>query len=235
MSRLYGIKVNEDRWGFREKKNKDNDYHSYELYDKLLDKTYLLNNIIGVEEVSSSEFLVYDKISEDDFRIRRLLADNSRFKVLFEKKFNKFDFITQNRVLFSYYDYKDKYLFSGIYSIKDNRILTEGNWLLGLPVETFKRKNKPEEKEIFVEDEISSLRFNNPKLVYSVDPNTLEPNSFVYSEIKNTSVPVETKEDIINYKNEEKKYVEFLEKSMESERKKKIDGAKKLLKEKKNH
>ncbi len=229
MSRLYDLKVDENRWEVIELDNKN--YHTYKLIDKLSNKEYFFNHIIGAEEIYPNEFLVYDRFSGDDFRIRRMYADNSKFHILFEKEFSRFDFITKDRILFYFYDNTGRYRSSGIYSIIANDYLEDGMWLNGLPVETFKRKKKPDEKEIYVEDEINSFMFNYPKILYTVDPNTLEPNSELYSEFKNASFPINTKEDIIKYKEEEKKYLYELEEQAIKEKKERINKFKsKILK-----
>ena len=73
--------------------------------------------------------------------------------------------------------------------------------------------------------------FNYPKILYTVDPNTLEPNSELYSEFKNASFPINTKEDIIKYKEEEKKYLYELEEHAIKEKKERINKFKsKILK-----
>ncbi len=231
MSRLYGIKVDENRWDVKELDNSN--YHTYKLFDKLTNNVYFFDHIIGAEEVKPGEFLVFDRYCYDDFRIRRVLAENSKLKVLFQKEFSRFEFITKDRILFTYYDKKGNYRFSGVYSIENNDLLDDGIWLDGLSVEVFKCKKKPDDKELFIEDEIISLPFNNPKLIYTVDPYTLQPNSDLYSKINNTMIPVNTKEDIINYKMELKKSIYELEKQALDERNNKLNDIKKLIKAKK--
>lgn len=221
MSRLYDIKLDETKWDVTELDNKN--YHSYKLKDKTTRDLYFFNYIIGAEEIRPNEFLVYDRTSRDNFRIRRLLAVNSILKKVFEKEFSKFDFITDDRILFSYYDNAGRYRSSGVYSIESNNYVEEANWLNYLPVEVFKLKKNPNEKGIFIEDEINSIEFNYPKLMYTVDPYTLEPNSDLYDEHRNVTIPVNSKEDIIKYKEEETKYLYELE---EEKRKEKYNNLK---------
>ena len=224
MSRLYNIKLNETKWDVTELDNKN--YHSYKLKDKTTGDLYFFNYIIGAEEIKPNEFLIYDRTSRDNFRIRRVLAVNSILKRKFEKEFSRFDFITNDRILFSYYDNTGRYRSSGVYSIDSNDYVKEADWLNYLPVEVFKLKKNPGKKEIFVEDEINSHVFDYPKLMYTVDPYTLEPNSYLFDEHRNVTIPVNSKEDIIKYKEEETKYLYELEEEKRNEKSNNLKQAK---------
>ena len=66
MSRLYEAKIiDENRW---EGIETDKDYYnSYKLKDKKKGFIYFLRGIIGFEQVTEDEFLVYNRVSYDDF------------------------------------------------------------------------------------------------------------------------------------------------------------------------
>lgn len=50
----------------------DNEYyHSYKLIDKEKEEIYYLNHIIGVEQVTEDEFLIYKRANRDEFEIVR--------------------------------------------------------------------------------------------------------------------------------------------------------------------
>ena len=80
MSRLYEAKIiDENRWEVIET---DKDYYnSYKLKDKKKGFYYSLSGIIGFEQVTEDEFLVYKRVSYDDFEIARYkLQGNKRIK-----------------------------------------------------------------------------------------------------------------------------------------------------------
>lgn len=207
MSRLYDVNIDEKRWKITELDDKN--YHTYKLVDKEMEEVYYLNHIIGVEQVNDDEFLIYRRASYDDFQICRYKLQDSKFIKLFEKEFSKFEFITDDRILFSYWGNTGPYRNGGIYSIKDNDYVEDGKWLDMAVVEIHEDEN--DNIVLYVEDSITSHRLDNPKLLYTVDPHNLEPNFNCYSELRNRFIEVGSKEDIINIKNEDKKYVRQIE------------------------
>ena len=209
MSRLYEARVDEKRWKIVETDNEN--YHTYKLIDKEKEEIYFFNHIIGLEQITEDEFLVYNRYNRDQFRIARYKAENSKLYKLFEVKFSRFQFITDDRILFTYWDNSSSYRSSGIYSIKDNNYVEDGNWLNRKALETFKYDDNPEKIGIYVEEEISSYKLGNPKLLFTVDSNTLEPNSDCYSQLRNSFIKISSKEDIENIKIEEQENIHIIE------------------------
>lgn len=232
MSRLYEAKVDEKRWKIIETNNKN--YHTYKLIDKEKEKIYFLRNIIGVEQVTEDEFLVYDRYNKDQFRIVRYKAENSNLTKLFEGKFNCFNFITDDRILFVYWANSGGYRSSGIYSIKDNNYVEDGKWLNGTTIEPFYYNDNPDEVGLYVEEEISSYKLGNPKLLFTVDPNTLQPNSDCFSQLRDSSIKINSKEDIEKIKSEEQKYIRIIEEWMYQQDREQLQKAKEKILVRKN-
>lgn len=232
MSRLYEVKVDEKRWKIVEIDNEN--YHTYKLIDKEQEEIYFLRHIIGVEQVTEDEFLVFDRYNMDEFRIARYKAENSKLNKLFEGKFSHFHFITDDRILFVYWANSGGYRSSGIYSIKDNVYVEDGKWLNGTAIEVFNYDDNPDEVGLYIEEEIISCKLGNPKLLFTVDPNTLQPNSDCYSELKDSFIKINSKEDIKNIKLEEQKSIRIIEEQMYQQEREQLQKAKEKILVRKN-
>ena len=232
MSRLYGTKINNDRWDIIEIDNKN--YHSYKLIDKKYNNTYFLNHIIGIEQVTDDEFLVFKNINFDDFEIIRYKMVNSQPMNIFSKSFNRFSFITDDRILFSYWGNTGPYRSSGIYSIKDNTMLNNANWLDGTFIKIYNTNENLNDTKLYVEKEIISFKIGNQKLLFVVDPNTLEPISDCYSQLRDSFIKVDSKEDIEKAITEDKRYINIIEKQIDAIEKEHIQKTKEKLLYKKN-
>lgn len=227
MSRLHEAKVDEKRWIIIETDNKS--YHTYKLVDKEKDDIYFFRNIIGLEQVGEDEFLVFDRYNWDEFRISRYKAENSKLYKLFEGKFNRFHFITDDKILFMYYDNSGSYHCCGIYSIKNNDYVEDGKWLKGKVIGDYDLIDG----SLYVEEEIVSYKLGHPKLLFTVDPNELQPNSDCYSELRDSFRKVNSKEDIEKLIIEEKNYIRIIEGYMYQQEDEQIQRAKeKILAEK---
>lgn len=220
MSRLYEAKVDENRWKIVETDNKN--YHSYELIDKEKEENYYLNHIIGVEQVLEDEFLVYRRASEDYFEIVRCKLQNSKFYKLFDKQFNQFHFISDDRIIFTRCSTNGLHYFSGIYSIKENKILEESKWLDGTIVEIY---GNEDDIKLYIE-EMYLCNLNYTKLLFTVDPNTLQPNSDCYSQLRDSYIKVNSKEDIKNIILDEQKYIRIIEEEMYQKEREQLKKAK---------
>ena len=97
------------------------------------------------------------------------------------------------------------YRCGGIYSIKDNKILEEAKWLDGSAIDIYIDDENSDKIILYVEQELSSYKLHNPKLLFTVDPNILQPNSDCYSQLKDSFIKVNNKEDIESIKSEEQK------------------------------
>ena len=209
MSRLYGTEYDKKRW--KVKQFNDDDYPSYNLIDLENGEIYQFRNIIGFEQVCDDEFLVYKRYSYDEFQITRYKLNNSNKTKLFNKYFSKFYFINDDRIIFTNWGYTGPYRCEGIYSIKDNKIIEDGKWLYGSVIEIYEDKENKNEILICIRDEIKSSRLGNQKILYTVDPNTLQPNSDCYSSLRDSYIKVNNKDDIINIKEEDSYYCRRIE------------------------
>ena len=232
MSRLYGTKINNDRWDIIEIDNKN--YHSYKLIDKKYNNTYFLNHIIGIEQVTDDEFLVFKRVNFDDFEIIRYKMINSQPINIFSKSFNRFSFITDDRILFSYWGNTGPYRSSGIYSIKDNTMLNNASWLDGTFIKIYNTNENLNDTKLYVEKEIISFKIGNQKLLFVVDPNTLEPISDCYSQLRDSFIKVDSKEDIEKTITEDKIYINIIENQIDAIEKEHIQKIKEKLLYKKN-
>ena len=228
ISRLYGAQVDEERWKVELIEN-DNNYDSYKLVDRKNEEIYFFNYIIGLEQVADNEFFVYRRLNHDDFVIKRYKIQKSKFIKLFEKSFSKFDFITDDRILFTYWGNTGPYRCGGIYSIKDNSMLKEADWLKYNAIEIHKDNEHPEKIKLYVEKNIYSYKLNNPKLTFTVDPNTLKPGSFCYSQLRDSILEVRSKEDIDKIEFEDNKMIRRIEKRMFQNESKQLQKAKEKL------
>ncbi len=227
MNRLNGVKVNNKEWGVIELENTGDNiykriewwniepdntkYHTYELIDKEKQTDYIINDIIGIEQINRDEFLVYDRYDANQYRIVRYKTEDSKLKKVFEKKFSEFYFVTDDRILFGYYDKSSKYRSSGIYSIKDNDYIEDGKWLDYKAIRPISNMDNPQEIELHVEITLVSEKLDHPRLLFIVNSDTLQPNSPCYSELRGDYIEVSSKEDIENLEKEEKDYIRTIE------------------------
>ena len=197
MSRLYGFKLDENRYEIIE--SDKNFYTSYKLVDKRINEQFSfdMHYIIGLE------FLVYKRGIGNNFRITRYQLKDSKINKLFDKEFSNFYFISDDRILFTYYGNNGRYYFSGIYSIKENKILEEAKWLDRTSIEVYGN-------ELIVSYELSSYKLDNPMLMFTLK-DTLEPNQYCYSELRDKYIEVSSKEDIERIESEEEKYIRIIE------------------------
>ena len=226
MSRLYDAKVDEKRWKVVKIDNGKDNYDSYKLVDKKNEEIYYFRYIIGLEQVSENEFLVFRRANYDDFEITRYKLQESEFIKIFSKRFSQFYFISDDRIMFTYWGNTGPYRCGGIYSIKDNSMLEEANWIEGSVIDINEDDENPDEIKLYVEKEIYSYRLNNPKLIFTVDSNTLLPNSDCYSQLRDSFIKVSSKEDIDKIESEEQKNIEIIEQQMFQKEKEQLQKAK---------
>lgn len=226
MSRLYDAKVDKKRWKVVKIDNGKDNYDSYKLVDKKNEEIYYFRYIIGLEQVSENEFLVFRRANYDDFEISRYKLQESEFIKTFSKRFSQFYFISDDRIMFTYWGNTGPYRCGGIYSIKDNSMLEKANWIEGTVIDIYKDDENPDEIKLYVEKEIYSYRLNNPKLIFTVDPNTLLPNSDCYSQLRDSFIKVSSKEDIDKIESEEQKNIKIIEDQMFQKEKEQLQKAK---------
>jgi len=222
MSRLYGAKADSKRWEVV--KLDDNYYNSYKLKDMEKKEVYRLNHVIGFEQVADDEFLIYR--DNNDFEIVRYKLEKSRFIELFSAKFDQFHFITDDRILFTSWGKTGPYHWQGVYSIRDNQVLKDSFWLWNYPVEVYKDKENPSEVKLYIEEEFSSRKLGKQKLIFTVDPNTLEPNSDCYSQLRDSFIKVSSSQDVYNVECEEHEYIGIIQDQLEYQERKEFEKAK---------
>lgn len=154
---------------------------------------------------------------------------------LFSKKFSHFHFISDDRIMFTYWDNTGQCRCGGIYSIKDNEMLKEAKWLEEKIIDVYKDDENSEKIILYVEDEIYSYKLGNKKLLFTVNPNTLQPDSDCYSEFRNCFLEVISREDIEKIKDEDQKKIRIIDEKMQMQRCEQLQKAKeKVLVRKKN-
>lgn len=230
MGRLYGTEIDKKRWEIVEFDNQY--YHSYKLMDKKEKRNYYLYHIIGIEQVAENEFLVFVRASCDAFKIVRYKSQNSKIYQLFDKTFSQFYFISNDRIMFTNVTSGGSYHCCGIYSIKENKILEEAKWLCNVSVEIY--DDNPDDIKLYVEEELASYRLHNPKLLFTVDPVTLQPNSECYSQLRDSYIKVSNKEDIESIKVDDRKYMSIIEDEMYQKEREQLHQAKSKILVRKN-
>ena len=226
MSRLYDVNLDEKRWKVHLIDEKG--YPSYKFIDKDNDEIYTIYNIIGVEQVSEDELMVYQRYSWDDFQIIRYRFGNGVMRQVFEKKFSRFEFLTDDRILFTYCDRGANQRISGVYSISENKMLEETDWLKYSKVDSYIDENDEGKKKLLIEKDICSLE--DSPLMFIVDSTTLEPNSSCYSSFRNKYIDVNSKEDIIKIEKEDKKLARMISDFIFEQQQKRIYDAKEKIK-----
>lgn len=115
MSRLYSISYNEEQWNIRGSRNT-----GYTIVNKTtFDSHRISGDVIGIEQVTDDEFLVYRRIMRDEWQIFRFKTDviNHKMHILYHKEFRHFNFLTEDIIIFD----KDSYVLGAtLYSISKN-------------------------------------------------------------------------------------------------------------------
>lgn len=225
MSRLYDVRIDQRRWKAIEVAGKS--YHSYRVIDNDNNDMYFLSCIIGMEQVADNEFLVYRRYDTDHFQILRCVFTSRNERVIFSKTFSKFEFLDDDKILFQDYNNRGSYYYGGIYSIKENKLLEETEWLKYTPVEV----EKDEDGNIFlyVEKELDSSVLDPKSVLFTVDPKTLKPTGTCYSELRDEYIAVNSKEDIDKIVKADEKKNEAKRKKLFEEKHEKLKAAKKMV------
>lgn len=201
MSRLYGEKLINDRWEYRVLYD-----YTYIFNDKK-DKFnyYKLYNVIGFEQVADDEFLVFDRVNLDDFRLTRYRFENSILEILFQEKIYGFEELNDNDLLLIYTTNSATKHVKGIYSIKENKYKDENSWLSMAQIYEYFTKDEDEEennKKIL----LSKYVDNHNDIIFTIDKETLKPNNLCYSTLRDSYINVSNKDDIQKLVNEDQLY-----------------------------
>ena len=226
MSRLYEAKYDKERW--KVDLLSDENYKTYKLIDKEEMEIYHFHNIIGFEQVAGNDFLVYRKSSGDNFAIIRCILDKSKIDTIYSHEFSRFDFINDDRIAFTYWGKTGPYVLSGIYSISENKELEEAKWLKGMGFEV-------SDNALLIEDRISNVVLGTDRILFTIDPDTLEINSEIYSSFRDGYVRLNSKEDYKEFRYEEQKYNDYISAYCFEQQKKAITKATKRILKKENN
>lgn len=115
MSRLYEISYDKNQWSIRG--SRDTGYRI--VNKKNYDSCTLRGDIIGIEQVSDNEFLVYRRIMRDEWQIVRFKFDTNTHEVyqVYCKEFRHFNFLNEDTIIFD----KDAHILGAtLYHISSN-------------------------------------------------------------------------------------------------------------------
>lgn len=191
-SRLYDISYNEKQWSIRGSRDT-----GYKLVNKkTFDSCSISGDIIGIEQISDDEFLVYRRVMHDEWQIVRIKFDVSIHRVfeLYRKEFRHFNFLTEDIIIFD----KDAHVLGAtLYSISKNEEYDTLNHILSSEPDCRLIKDRritllyedPEEDEyptaLYVEYQFNSYPLNICAYLQVVlDVNTFKPIRPVYSTLR---------------------------------------------------
>lgn len=192
MSRLYGISYDKSKWSIRGSRDT-----GYRIVNKNSFDSYTLRgDIIGIEQISDDEFLVYRRVMRDEWQIVRLKFDTNTHEVyqLYCKKFCHFNFLNEDTIIFD----KDAHVLGAVlYHISSNTEDNSLNRLFGsepdcrLIQSRYIRllyddvENDEYPTSLFVEYKFSSYPLDIcAYLQVILDANTLTPISPAYSSLR---------------------------------------------------
>lgn len=192
MSRLYDISYNDDQWKITGSRDT-----GYTIIHRIaLVSCRISGDIIGIEQVTDDEFLVYRRIMRDEWQIIRFKFDILKDEVyqLYRKEFRKFNFLTEDLIIFD----KDVHVLGAtLYSISKNAEYDTLNHILSLEPDCRLIKDRlitllyenPEEDEyptaLYVEYQFNSYPLNICAYLQVVlDVNTFKPIRPVYSTLR---------------------------------------------------
>lgn len=192
MSRLYEISYDKSQWSIRG--SRDTGYRI--VNKKNYDSCTLRGDIIGIEQVSDDEFLVYRRIMRDKWQIVRFKFDTNTHEVcqVYCKEFRHFRFLNEDTLIF---DKDDHVLGATLYHISSNTEDDALNHLLSdepdcrLIQSRYIRllyddvENSEYPTFLFVEYKFRSYPFDIcAHLQVILDAHTLAPISPVYSSLR---------------------------------------------------
>lgn len=191
-SRLYDISYNEEQWSITGSRDT-----GYTVINKTtFDSHRISGDVIGIEQVTDDEFLVYRRIMRNKWQIFRFKADIVNHKIynLYCKEFCSFDFLTDDIIIFD----QDYYVLGAtLYSISKNEEYDTLNHLLSSEPDCRLIKDRritllyenPEKGEyptaLYVEYQFNSYPLDICAYLQVVlDANTFKPIRPVYSTLR---------------------------------------------------
>lgn len=192
MSRLYDINYNEEQWNIGGCRD-----DGYIIISRTTIAGFKISgDIIGIEQVTNDEFLVYRRIMRDKWQIIRIKFDLSTSEVceIYRKDFRHFNFLTDDIIIFD----KDAHVLGAtLYSISKNKEYDTLNHLLSsepdcrlikdrriqLLYKDFEKDEYP--TALYVEYQFNSYPLNIcAYLQVILDVNTFKPIAPVYSTLR---------------------------------------------------
>lgn len=197
MNRLYKIIYNKEQW-----KCEGSNSTGYKLVNMASsDECYIINDyVIGLEQIDDNSFLIHCRLTSNMYNILRLEFINGYFYITFENEFEKFQFLSDDTILFDN---------TMVYSISKNSEVFEFNWLKGKNLRIFTDK-KNSRKLIQVSENVEFLGAPEYVQVY-VDVENFKPITHASSTLRNNHQIVlsdsYTFNDLVT---EDKKYANFI-------------------------
>ena len=198
MGRLYNAKIIDKRWKY-DKINEKNNYPTYTIKDTKEYYSYDLYNIIGFEQVSENEFLVYKRHDYDNFEIVRYEFKKGKKIEKFSEIINGFEFLSSDNLMLTYMTNSATEHVKGIYSISKNNYVPEAKWLDMAEVNEYQIDGKS--KLLF-----SKIVDSENEVIFSIKPKTFEPNGLCYSTLRDSYIKVKTAKDVENLISEDQRY-----------------------------
>ena len=192
MRRLYGINCNEEQWCV--KGDRDTGYN---LVNKDTLESYSISgDVVGIEQITNNEFLVYRNYIRNDCQILRLRLQYGITNVEYHNEFKRFKFLTEDLIIF---DYEDTCLGAELYSISKNTQMNNLNHLISSNTNrhdanyVFNRnisliyENQNDEYPIYlyVNYRLKSTFYSKEDLQLIIDVNSLKPVTPIYSTLRN--------------------------------------------------
>ena len=211
MGKYFAI-VNENQW--KVDITEFDDCISCKLVDKKTGDEYFFGGIKSLKQVADNEFVIIERIFDcrpREYTFARYVLHNQLETQKFYHTSDNLYWLNDDKILCEHWN--EGRHFSGIYSVKSNRMLKKAEWLKGMAVSSYKNEATGEAK-LYVEKELLSDLLGSQKIMFTVNPDTLKPDSVCYSQLRNSYIKVKSHKDIIKIISEEKNYINIIEKYM---------------------
>ena len=194
MVRLSGAKYNGDEWEVEKKETKY--YNNYKIINKEDGYAYELFCVIGFEQVSKDEFLVYKISKGEDFAIERYKMTDGVEKNIYSKDIYSFDFISDDNILLKRISNDAREYIDSVYSISKNEELENARWL------KYARIIGKQDGKLL----LNKTTYRDEKLLFAVDAIKLDVEPLCYSTLRDSYIEVKNKDDIVRIIHEDDEY-----------------------------
>lgn len=194
MSRLHEINCNKEQWLAIVNESE----YTYTLVNqKTLHHYILYGDIIGIEQISDDEFLVFSVISRDEYepgdknRIERIQLQHSKIISIYRHDFyDNFGFLSEDTIIF----YRDALLYSisknaevqdlarlitGVSNIDDLYYLSQRH------IKSIYVKGNNYPIYLYVDYRLKNTNYSVEHLQFLLDANSLKPVTPIYSTLRN--------------------------------------------------